>query len=433
MIRGLSLVALCLCAAPLWAQSFDFVYNDGTKWAGSINADLYAEGHYIGNYDKTTNPTGTRTKPVSMGVFTSTTENWPVPASTKTHAERTMNTTIVGTFTMTLQPDQGVCRVQRLTTGLPSGRTITVPTSTYATFESAYTRNPTGAFPGQTNYLILEESATVTRFDAVQTEGTARGTLTPDGSGGFSFAIDIPVMATMDIRFQGNTYAGQPAPMVLHVTGTITPAPDGSSATLTASYQVASQIDQQVDIPLPAVPLDVPSLLGTYHFLFNLSAKRVVSNMNGTVNLGAAGVPARKLFAGVAERQRTAAGSQRPITVQFWIPGSLTPSEQHTVTPEPDGYYQLETQLNGIFDIHFGAVHHLGMLKTGVTIPTHNLNNVSLVNGDADGDNQVTLFDYLALDGAFGTNAAYADLDDDGQVTLFDYLIVDSAFGAQGN
>ncbi len=433
MTRVLWLVALCLCTSPLWSQSFDFTYNDGTKWAGSIDADLYAEGHYIGTYDKTTNTSGTRTKPVSMGVFTSTTENWPVPASTKTHAERTMNTTIIGTFCMTLQPDQGVCRIQRLTTGLPSGRTITVPTSTYATFESAYTRNPTGAFPGQSNYLILEESATVTRFDAVQTEGTAKGTLSAPENGVYTFEVDIPVLATMDIRFQGTTYPGQPAPMLLHVTGTVTPAPDGAGATLTAAYQVASQIDQQVDIPLPSVPLDVPSLLGTYHFLFNLSAKRVVSNMNGTVNLGATGVPAAKLFCGIAERQRTTAGTQRAITVQFWIPGALTPSEQHEVMPESDGYYQLETQLTGMFDVRFGALHHLSVLVPGVTLPHSGLLNVSLINGDADGDNQITLFDYLVLDGAFGTALAQADLDDDGQVTLFDYLVVDSSFGAQGD
>lgn len=60
--------------------------------------------------------------------------------------------------------------------------------------------------------------------------------------------------------------------------------------------------------------------------------------------------------------------------------------------------------------------------------------SVSLVNGDTDGDNAITLFDYLVLDGLFGRrNQAMADLDGDNEVTLFDYLIIDGSFGAQGD
>ncbi len=57
----------------------------------------------------------------------------------------------------------------------------------------------------------------------------------------------------------------------------------------------------------------------------------------------------------------------------------------------------------------------------------------SLVNGDADGDNQITLFDYLVLDAQFGLSDQMADLDGDGAVTLFDYLIIDRSFGAVGS
>ncbi len=58
---------------------------------------------------------------------------------------------------------------------------------------------------------------------------------------------------------------------------------------------------------------------------------------------------------------------------------------------------------------------------------------VSLVNGDADGDNQITLFDYLVLDAQFGLGDKMADLDGDGTVTLFDYLVIDKSFGAVGS
>ena len=57
---------------------------------------------------------------------------------------------------------------------------------------------------------------------------------------------------------------------------------------------------------------------------------------------------------------------------------------------------------------------------------------VSCLNGDADGDNQITLFDYLLLDHRFGAIGNPGDLDGDGMVTLFDYLIVDANVGATG-
>ncbi len=59
--------------------------------------------------------------------------------------------------------------------------------------------------------------------------------------------------------------------------------------------------------------------------------------------------------------------------------------------------------------------------------------SVSLANGDADGDNQINLFDFVVLDQHFDTSNAMADLDGSGQVNLFDYVIIDENFGAQGD
>lgn len=63
----------------------------------------------------------------------------------------------------------------------------------------------------------------------------------------------------------------------------------------------------------------------------------------------------------------------------------------------------------------------------------------ALTNGDVDGDNAVTLFDYNLLSEAFDTSAgdpgwyALADLDGDGGVTLFDYNILSANFDLVGD
>ena len=57
---------------------------------------------------------------------------------------------------------------------------------------------------------------------------------------------------------------------------------------------------------------------------------------------------------------------------------------------------------------------------------------MNLVNGDADGNNAVNLFDFVVLDSNFGKSDDMADLNGDGTVNLFDYVVIDQAFGAQG-
>jgi hypothetical protein len=64
---------------------------------------------------------------------------------------------------------------------------------------------------------------------------------------------------------------------------------------------------------------------------------------------------------------------------------------------------------------------------------------VTLPNGDIDGDNEVTLFDFGELVAAFGSLPGdsnwnpNADLDGDEEVTLLDFGILVKNFGATGD
>ncbi len=58
---------------------------------------------------------------------------------------------------------------------------------------------------------------------------------------------------------------------------------------------------------------------------------------------------------------------------------------------------------------------------------------ITLVPGDADGNGQINLFDYVQLDINFGHSDVNSDVNGDGMVNLFDYVVLDTNFGAQAD
>lgn len=58
---------------------------------------------------------------------------------------------------------------------------------------------------------------------------------------------------------------------------------------------------------------------------------------------------------------------------------------------------------------------------------------ITLISGDADGDGQINLFDYMELDIHFNSSEPLADMDGSGSVNLFDYVVLDQNFGAQSD
>jgi hypothetical protein len=128
-----------------------------------------------------------------------------------------------------------------------------------------------------------------------------------------------------------------------------------------------------------------------------------------------------------------------PIDVELRQGGSTVRSE--TVFLDPDGNYTLSDVEDGTYDIAFKASHWLRTVVRGVQVAGADVLgvNVSLTNGDIDGDNEVTLFDFGALVAAFGSQPGDgnwnpgADLDGDREVTLFDFGVLVRNFGAMGD
>ncbi|MEJ5250627.1 MAG: carboxypeptidase regulatory-like domain-containing protein [Armatimonadota bacterium] len=131
--------------------------------------------------------------------------------------------------------------------------------------------------------------------------------------------------------------------------------------------------------------------------------------------------------------------TQVPVTVELRQDGNVVRTA--TVNLDADGNYTLPAVLPGTYDLAFKASHWLRVVVPGVVVADGDVTdvNVSLTNGDIDGDNEVTLFDFGALVAAFGSMPgdsnwnADADLDGDEEVTLFDFGVLVRNFGAIGD
>jgi hypothetical protein len=128
-----------------------------------------------------------------------------------------------------------------------------------------------------------------------------------------------------------------------------------------------------------------------------------------------------------------------PVTVELRRNGNVVRTE--VVPLDAQGGYTLHNVVPDTYDIAFKASHWLRVVVPGVTIVNADVTGVDvyLTNGDIDGDNEVTLFDFGALVAAFGSTPydsnwnPNADLDGDLEVTLFDFGILVRNFGAIGD
>ncbi len=120
----------------------------------------------------------------------------------------------------------------------------------------------------------------------------------------------------------------------------------------------------------------------------------------------------------------------------------------------PDGSFEVLDPVQasgGVYDLRFKADHWLAKAVAAVDTTSGlvtDLGDVVLINGDIDGDNSVTIFDYIELSNNFdktseapdwntvggaGVPVRFSDLDRDDSVTIFDYIILSNNFDLSGD
>lgn len=126
-------------------------------------------------------------------------------------------------------------------------------------------------------------------------------------------------------------------------------------------------------------------------------------------------------------------------TLELRHPGHSDVIQQYTVTFDGLGRFDLTTPLNGIWDISLHVPRFLKRTICKVPVFGRVQLSLSLLSGDIDSDNEVTLFDFGRLVAAFGSNPGdrnwdgMADLDGDQEITLYDFALLVRNFGRTGD
>ncbi len=124
-----------------------------------------------------------------------------------------------------------------------------------------------------------------------------------------------------------------------------------------------------------------------------------------------------------------------PITIELRNPGSTTAVATYSVNATAANTWFTVTALRGTYDVTAKSSHWLRQKVGSAVITDDGTMNLhfSLINGDVDGDNEVTVGDYSILSSQFGTTGPQADLNGDGDVDIGDYSILSSNFGVAGD
>jgi len=128
-----------------------------------------------------------------------------------------------------------------------------------------------------------------------------------------------------------------------------------------------------------------------------------------------------------------------PVTIEIREPDTLNAVETHVVQLDSTGRYSFHTLLQGSYDLSAKAPHWLRQTLRRVTLQAGAQVDFSLVNGDVDGDNEVSLSDFGWLVAAFGSVpgdanwSPNADLNGDEEVSLLDLGILVRHFGVAGD
>ncbi|HTQ11227.1 MAG TPA: dockerin type I domain-containing protein, partial [Fimbriimonadaceae bacterium] len=130
------------------------------------------------------------------------------------------------------------------------------------------------------------------------------------------------------------------------------------------------------------------------------------------------------------------------VKLQIRHVGSTTALDSQSVVLDSSGSFQMATTLAaGTYDIAVKGAHWLREKLGSKAIGSSGLSGLqfSLVNGDINGDNTVSLADFAILKQAYGSTAGQsnwnpnADLDGNGSVGLSDFGILKVRYGQSGN
>jgi hypothetical protein len=290
----IALLALITLAAPAAAQLFDFsLQPGGSGLAGTMSFDADTSGTLIGNWDKVSNPGGTRTKPGIFGTFEPN-ENVPVPMQLGLRIGGPINSPASGGFRLDVQSAAGQLTMTSFAADFLQGGPVTLPITLDLLYDSFRTRAPNSTYIGGIPLPIPFGEAALVQLTAQQI-GVSMGALTPTGPGTYDFVIAPQVALTAEFSVLNNSFVIPGTPILLPLQGQLTVS--GTTAHLVSIRPLEFSSMVQPNIALPQFPFELPTILPAgeiAHLLMNLTLTQIASGFDGTLALTSSGtlVPA---------------------------------------------------------------------------------------------------------------------------------------------
>ena len=259
----------------------------------SFNANLSTtaatNGTLIGNYDPTSNPTGTRTKPGFFGPFGDT-ENVAVPAALTLGVSGQPQSSTSGSFRLGVDQLNDTVWLDSLLANLLQSGPVTTTATVTLQYDTFRTRTPTSLFVGGFPIQLPIGQASITSMILTQQGGATPGTLTPLGGNQYQFACVIPALLTATAEYMGTPLALPDIPVALPFGGQLVLI--GNTVQITSVQPIQFTDTSNPGTTLPTIPLDVPTILppgGTASLLFNLTLNEVATSLDGTLTTVATG------------------------------------------------------------------------------------------------------------------------------------------------
>ena len=236
-----TVVAAAACSVAL-AGEYEFRVKPTSTLAFGAGIDAPIVGSFVGNWDATTNPTGTRTLP---GLFGGTaTTNTPIPFSGDLAAGVDTDRVPTGGFRVRI-PTSGLgASIEGLEFDLLGGQAAQLAVTVDLVFETFRTRQPTSTYIGFDGLPPIPIAAGEIAALRVTQVGPAPAT-TVETPMGTTFTANVPVEFVLQVNFLGQPIADQVIPAVLPVAGMVT---DGAMPIASFSFK------DGISVPLPELP-----------------------------------------------------------------------------------------------------------------------------------------------------------------------------------
>lgn len=270
-------------------RAYDFTFQSTSGLSGTISAGIDTTGTLIGNYDATTTPTGTRTKPGIFGSFGST-ENVAVPVTLNAGLNGDLESTTGGGFRLIVDSDTGLAQLEGYQVNFLSSGPLEVPITVMLEFDSFRTRNPTSTYIGGFPITLPLGAVTVSEFQVTQT-GPSIGTVTPNDSGGFDVLIVPVVDVVISLDFLGNVVDLPATTIPFALAGELRIT--GNTAVLESLTPFAVDQSVPIDQAIPQQSFDLPTIIppgSTASLLFDLTLDAIVAQVDAEFLSRASGI-----------------------------------------------------------------------------------------------------------------------------------------------